>query len=51
MPNKRGDGKGDIPKYGYFYLKKIKNIAPNGSRIGDVANFEKQMFNLKTNLI
>jgi len=26
-------------------------MAGNGSRIGDVANFEKQMFNLKTNLI
>jgi hypothetical protein len=27
------------------------DIAHNGSRIGDVANFETQMFNLKTNLI
>jgi hypothetical protein len=28
-----------------------QGISYNGSRIGDVANFEKQMFNLKTNLI
>lgn len=28
-----------------------QGITHNGSRIGDVANFEKQMFNLKTNLI
>ena len=30
MPNKRGDGETNIQKYGYFNLKKIKNIAPNG---------------------
>ena len=34
MPNKRGDGKTNIQKYGYFNLKKIKNIAPNGWRYG-----------------
>jgi len=27
------------------------SIAHNGTRITDVAKFEKQMFNLKTNLI
>ena len=29
----------------------IVALAGNGSRIGDVANFEKQIFNLKINLI
>lgn len=32
-------------------MKGCPQMAANGTRITDVAKFEKQMFNLKTNLI
>ena len=43
MPNKRGDGETNIQKYGYLYLKKIKNIAPNVPRLRLVANQKTEL--------